>query len=235
MNRIDFMSRLSSLLADLPESERKEALQYYEDYLNDAGVENEEEVLEALGTPEELAASIRKGLREGGEQKGEFSEYSFGGGGSRVENEVVRRTQSTNDSKGADSNTRYRKAPKKGMSGGMIALIVILCILAAPIGIPVVISLLAVVFSLLLVVVILTVVFLFVGIICIVAGIWSIGVSIAKLFLFPAGALMSIGASLLAIGIGIFLTLLVIWVCPKVFRGLVNLVSGLFHKKGGKA
>lgn len=235
MNRIDFMSRLSALLADLPESERREALQYYEDYLNDAGVENEQEVLEALGTPEELAASIRKGLKEGSEQKGEFSEYSFGEGSFKVENEVVRRTGSTNDSKNADFNSRYRKAPKKGMSGGMIALIVILCILAAPIGLPVAIALLAVVFSLLLVVVILVVVFLFVGVICIVAGIWSFGASLTKLFLFPAGALMSIGASLLVIGIGILLTMLAIWVCPKVFRGLVNLVSGLFHRKGGKA
>ena len=65
MNRIDFMRRLELLLSDLPENERREAIQYYNDYLNDAGVENEEEVLEALGTPEELAKSIRDGLREG--------------------------------------------------------------------------------------------------------------------------------------------------------------------------
>ena len=49
MNRIDFMRRLELLLSDLPENERREAIQYYNDYLNDAGVENEEEVLEALG------------------------------------------------------------------------------------------------------------------------------------------------------------------------------------------
>ena len=55
MNRIDFMRRLELLLSDLPENERREAVQYYNDYFNDAGVENEEEVLESLGTPEEVA------------------------------------------------------------------------------------------------------------------------------------------------------------------------------------
>lgn len=41
MNRLEFMRRLEALLSDISQSEREEALQYYNDYLNDAGVENE--------------------------------------------------------------------------------------------------------------------------------------------------------------------------------------------------
>lgn len=36
MNREDFLMRLSSLLQDVSEAEREEALQYYEDYFDDA-------------------------------------------------------------------------------------------------------------------------------------------------------------------------------------------------------
>ena len=40
MNRAGFMDRLESLLADIPETERKEALQYYNDYFEfEAGLE----------------------------------------------------------------------------------------------------------------------------------------------------------------------------------------------------
>lgn len=41
MNRLEFMQQLEALLSDISQGEREEALQYYNDYLNDAGVENE--------------------------------------------------------------------------------------------------------------------------------------------------------------------------------------------------
>ena len=48
MERKEFMRRLEALLSDLPENERAEALQYYNDYLDDAGLENEAAVLEEM-------------------------------------------------------------------------------------------------------------------------------------------------------------------------------------------
>lgn len=68
MDRLVFMKELESLLSDISQSEREEALQYYNDYLNDAGVENEEEVLGSLGTPQDLARVIKAGLGDGGER-----------------------------------------------------------------------------------------------------------------------------------------------------------------------
>ena len=41
MTRTAFLAALEQLLAPLPESERKDALSYYEDYLDAAGPENE--------------------------------------------------------------------------------------------------------------------------------------------------------------------------------------------------
>lgn len=118
MNRIDFMIRLSAMLSDLPTAEREEAIQYYEDYLNDAGVENEEEVLAALGTPEELAASIREGLKEGNEQRGEFSENGFFEKGERLENEVARRDAMQDQESAAPDAQTGATADGRGRSAG---------------------------------------------------------------------------------------------------------------------
>ena len=62
MNRNDFMRQLESLLQNIAQSERDEALQYYNDYFDDAGRENENEVIEALGNPARVAESIRRDL-----------------------------------------------------------------------------------------------------------------------------------------------------------------------------
>ena len=75
MNRVEFMNALERLLADISVGEREEALQYYNDYLNDAGVENEEDVINSLGSPEKVAANIKAGL-SGGEE-GEFTESGY--------------------------------------------------------------------------------------------------------------------------------------------------------------
>ena len=47
MNRWEFMRQLEKLLSDISPNEREEALQYYNDYFNDAGMENEQEVMKA--------------------------------------------------------------------------------------------------------------------------------------------------------------------------------------------
>lgn len=64
MNRIEFMSQLEILLRNVSDGEREEALQYYNDYFDDAGAENEQAVIEALGNPARVAENIRRELLE---------------------------------------------------------------------------------------------------------------------------------------------------------------------------
>ena len=225
MNRIDFMRRLEVLLSDLPENERREAVQYYNDYFNDAGVENEEEVLESLGTPEEVAGSIREGLREEAREKGEFSEKGFKQDGQKQEKK--------------DAGDRYRaEGRKKGMSASAVALIVICCLVASPVLIPLAITLIVVLAVLGAVFISLVLVFLLVGVVCIVSGVIAFFGSLTELFLAPASAVMGIGMSLIAVGAGILLTMLLVFVISKIFPAAfcktADWVSGLFHKKGGK-
>lgn len=62
MNRIDFMKQLESLLQNISPAEREEALQYYNEYFNDAGAENEQAVIEALGNPAKVAENIKRDM-----------------------------------------------------------------------------------------------------------------------------------------------------------------------------
>ena len=62
MNRIEFMTELAALLQDVPVEERREAMQYYNDYFDDAGEENEEQVISELGNPAKVAATIKADL-----------------------------------------------------------------------------------------------------------------------------------------------------------------------------
>lgn len=88
MNREEFMRRLTALLQDVPPAEREEALTYYNEYFDDAGEENEADVIAALGSPEELAKSIKAGLADGG-NGGEFTESGFHGYEQRNKNQLM--------------------------------------------------------------------------------------------------------------------------------------------------
>ena len=77
MSRIEFMSELRALLADLSEEERDEALQYYNDYFDDAGAENETSIIKELGSPQKLAATIKAGLFGQNEEESEYRETGY--------------------------------------------------------------------------------------------------------------------------------------------------------------
>lgn len=60
MTKKEFLSELSKELEDLSKEERESALKYYEDYFDDAGVENEKEVIKELESPQKVAEVIKK-------------------------------------------------------------------------------------------------------------------------------------------------------------------------------
>lgn len=77
MNRKEFMERLEVLLAVIPEEERQEALKFYTDYFEDAGEENEAQVIRELGSPENVAAFIKADLKGEDSDSGEFTENGY--------------------------------------------------------------------------------------------------------------------------------------------------------------
>ena len=79
MNRTEFMRQLESLLQNISATEREEALQYYNEYFNDAGPENEQNVIEALGNPMKVAENITKDKNRHGPMRKTAAQNSAAG------------------------------------------------------------------------------------------------------------------------------------------------------------
>ncbi len=292
MNRAEFMNRLTALLHDVSPAEREEAIQYYNDYFDDAGAENEANVIASLGTPEELAKTIKAGLSDGG-SGGEFTETGFEGYGTRSKDEIMnpadrQKAQGRQDytygntrqssyngygtqngawnsgaqrgsqwnggaqgnsqwNNGAQGNNQWNNAqgggnaapPKQGLSGGMLALVIILIVLASPIWIGLaggLLGLLAGIFAALF--------GIFVAFLAVCIALFAVSVAlfvagVVAMFGEPLGGLCLIGGSLVTLAVGlVFLWLMVMVVgvvIPACIKGIVYLFQKLFHKGGAKA
>lgn len=132
MKRIDFMEQLENLLRDISDSEREEALAYYNSYFDDAGEENESKVVQELGSPGKIAAIIKADLAGGSQEYGEYTEQGYQdnrvNGESRTPQVYGAGEQSDNQSR---ARRGYQAPVRKGGKGNLILLIIIL-IFASP-------------------------------------------------------------------------------------------------------
>lgn len=224
MDRYDFMWRLKSLLSDIPEQEREEALQYYNDYFEDAGRENEASVIEALGGPERVAENIK---RDAG-QNLFFDQYE--------ESKVEKGNEIIEYSSGWEEEQKTEKT-KKELSGGLKALLVILGIFAFPVLLPLGLTAIGIMLAI-----------VGIGVAC-VAVIGSIGITALSLFIAAficmiVGVMamtydVSAGLGILAIGfilVAVGLLILVVTVAiggliPKLFQGIGWLFRTCFGRK----
>lgn len=221
MNRIDFMKQLESLLQNVSPTEREEALQYYNDYFDDAGPENEKEVIEALGNPARVAENIKRDLTGNGEVHAKASDRAL------IE---YGKAQGT-----AQSQTKTEaKASKTGLPTWVIVLLVVLLVLASPAilgaGMGVLGVLIGVVtawFSMIfgfgvaaLALFIVMLVLIVLGIICI--------------FVDPLVGVSLMGGGLLCGGIGILFLMLTVAMGGMATPAICKGIAGLFEKKPAK-
>ncbi len=217
MNREEYMKRLADALTGLPQSEKEEALQYYNDYFDDAGVENEQDVMNSLGMPEKLADTIKK------EQMGQQDVY---------EQDTYEEDSCMGTTVSGDKGEKKNK-----LSGGIIALIVILTILASPIILSIVAALLGVLIGIFAAVlsVIVSVLAVIFALVCVV--IVCIGVAFAIGAISPFSAVVLAGVGITTVGICIFLVMAVVWLfgvaLPWMIKGIAKLFKKMFGKKGG--
>ena len=59
MDKNKFMAELSSQLSRIDAQERAEAIAFYNEYFEEAGIENEQAVIKELGSPSKVAAQIK--------------------------------------------------------------------------------------------------------------------------------------------------------------------------------
>ena len=78
MTRLEFISALRAKLSMLPADEKEDAVQFYEEYFDEAGPENEQAVIEELGSPDAVAEKILSGegkIVQRGWQNGSSSQH----------------------------------------------------------------------------------------------------------------------------------------------------------------
>lgn len=224
MNRTDFMNQLESLLQNISPAEREEALQYYNEYFNDAGPENEQDVIEALGNPAKVAENIKRDL------------YGSGYGDTTYQRAASNDRAVVQYQKGAQSGTdRQAGKTEDKMPTWLIVLIVVLCIFASP----VLLSAAAGVLSTLL-----GIVAAWFGMI-LGFGCAAVGLLVAMLVLIVVGIMCMfsnvlagvavLGIGLLLGGLGILFLMLTVAMAgiatPAICKGCVNLYRKLTTKK----
>lgn len=116
MNRGEFIRELEYLLQDIPEEEKADAIAYYRDYLEDAGEEQEEDVIREFGSPERVAAIIRADLSGSLDKGGEFTESGYQDERFRDPRyQVAERRGESEDSDGWQSEKKSRSRGKGGV------------------------------------------------------------------------------------------------------------------------
>lgn len=211
MSKKEFMEELAVLLKELPVEEREEAIYYYESYFEEAGADQEQVVLEELGSAERIASQI---LRDYQAEK------------------------NTEESKEGNSSTEGSGiyVTNKGLSGGALVVAILIAIITFPIWI----SVLATAFGLLMgffgAMVGITVGFGAGGAGCLIGGVVAFVIGVVKTVTVPVAGAALIAVGLLVFGIGCLMIAavggivrLAVWIA----KGIINLLSRLFHGRKG--
>lgn len=240
MSKQEFMRELEALLAELPKEEREEAVRYYDAYFEDAGAENEQTVIEELGSAKKVAEQL---LRDFAAEKnaGVYTEKGYQEEEEKKEMPVKYEAKSTAQENGSALEYRQREATtdgsgvhirRKGMSAGTLILCLIAAMFTFPVWFPLLLATAGVVFAFL------TVLATFVfgigigGLVCVFAGVITLFVGFVKLAAVPIVGLAFLAAALLVFGIGCLLLVLagavfkfLLWLAG----GCLRLCSRLFH------
>ena len=209
MSREEFMKQLESLLNDVSEEERKEALEYYRGYFEDAGEENEERILRELESPEKVAQTIKADL----------------GTGKNRETEKERETE----------NKTYTE--ENSAKTWKILLIVVAAVLTSPIWVGLAggllggaLGLVGGLFGVMIAAIAVT------GTLYI-TGATLFGVGIAQLVVGNIGTGIALmGAGFLVLALAILATIVCVWLygklIPCLIKGIVKLCKSAFSGKG---
>ena len=229
MNRQEFLRQLESLLMNIPANERADALAYYNDYFDEAGVENEQSVIQELGSPQKVAQSIIEDIRNSGYRENEenvgYGEYA---------NEY---TQNSYQNQYQSTYHNYQNVEKKKFKTWQIVLIIILAIATFPIWIGLVAGLFGTVVGLFGALFGVLIAMTGLGLGFVIAGIAVFGAGAMTVIAIPVEGLTSMGIGLLLTSIGILLLLLFVlltfvWL-PKLVKAIVGWIKSLFHRNEG--
>lgn len=216
MNKKEYLARLEALLSGISEEERQAAMEYYTDYLEDAGPEGEMQAIGNLGSPEIVAAAILESIKSDGSE-GSWTEKGY---------EAKAPHRDVPDSR---ENIVRRERRKRGFLWIMLAAAGMLFL-----GIPVVTTVASVAFA-----VVVSLLALFIGGIAAgfalaVAGVVLIVMGILRIMTLPGMGAMLAGIGFLCIAAGFLLLPVAVWIVGSVVPGIGKGISWVFHRMFGK-
>lgn len=222
MNRETFMRELERLLANIPENERREALAYYEDYFNDAGPENEQQVLAELGYPYKVAENIKEGLR------GNMGYQNTGAGYQNAGYQHIG-TQNVYAGNSAPNKTAGTKEP---MPAWAIVLIVLACIICSPVLLGLAGSLVGILFGIIGTMIGLLAAAFFGGLGLVVAGIAVFVAAFPTMMFSGFVGMAMMGIGLLLVALGVLFVMAGVWICgwalPTFIKWIIKVCKKLF-------
>lgn len=226
MNRIEFLAELEKLLQDISAEERKEAVQYYKDYFEDAGLENEQHIIEELGSPKKVAETIKAGLRGGAGESGEYRETGY------ADTRFEEKNMPARPDEGEAQPVKNKPWSNNFLK---IFLIVAIIVVGAPVILPLAFAVVCVVLALALAGFLLLGGLVLAAAAVTIAGFITAIAGIVELFSFPALGLVACGGGMMLCAAGLVVTVLLVKLCtivfPVMFRGMVNLCRRFIHGK----
>ena len=228
MNRLEYMAALESCLLDISEEDRKDAMEYYNNYFDEAGSENEQKVIEELGDPAKLAEQIGADADMADEtadhnrfddSSADHMSYTYGQTQDTAWNQQTFSMQSeTRDTKKTEDRT------------WKIILVVVIALLTSPITVPLILSVLGTIFGVVLAAFFIVFGLILGAVIVAIVGVVLFGVGIAALFSeFFAGLALS-GVGLILVAVGAAVTVGLVYLCKLAFPEIVKGVSILWNK-----
>lgn len=228
MSREEFMRQLENLLNDVSEEEKKEALEYYRGYFEDAGEENEERILKELESPEKVAQIIKADLGMGKSQEGGvYTERGY-------EEECFSQKQEMGT---VGSSARQAVNDAKGWK---ILLIVVAAVFTSPIWVGLLGGLLGGAMGLLAALLGIMATAACLAGAFYMAAVTVVGVGIGELVAGGVGAGTALlGAGFLILALAVLATIACVWlyggVFPWMIKGVISLCRKLFSGKGRTA
>ncbi len=236
MNRQEFLRQLAQLLEDIPEAERREALEYYNNYFDDAGPENEAQVIQELGgDPKKAAASLKAEFQSAKTSQKNYGEYSEQGfRDTRIpHNMQTPRPMSSADNDHTEKQNKGHREFFKDSKTKKIVIIILALAAACSIGMELLGGIFGLVFGLLggifgLVFGLLAAVFgLAAGLAgaalaTITGGAAMTAAGLVKCITNPALGLLITGLGLIILAVGILLLISFLWVAIKILPRLAR-------------
>ena len=188
----EYLKQLEKYLRKLPQSDYEDAMEYFTEYFADAGPENEQAVIKELGTPKQAAAELMRNL---------------------LDKKVDEREAMEKEEK---------QKEKKKTTGANVVWIAILALFAAPIGAPILISILIVPALLDMSVFLIAVVGVAAGIKMLLRGILAVSVSFGGFCFITGMGVFMLGISILCAVFGVYFAKwmgrLFVWCTRKVTK-----------------